>query len=60
MNELTWVEQAASRIETARTCLLSEIAAAREAGFALRAIAEAAGLSHEQVRKLLLAMKQAG
>jgi hypothetical protein len=53
MNELAWVEQAASRIETARVCLLSEIAAAREAGYSLRAIGEAAGLSHEQVRQLL-------
>jgi lambda repressor-like predicted transcriptional regulator len=53
MNELAWVQQAVSRIETARACLLSEIAAAREAGYSLRAIAEAAGLSHEQVRQLL-------
>jgi hypothetical protein len=53
MNELAWVQQAASGIETARVCLLSEIAAAREAGYSLRAIAEAAGLSHEQVRLLL-------
>jgi hypothetical protein len=58
MNELAWVEQAASRIETARACLLSEIAAAHKAGYSLRAIAESAGLSHEHVR-LLLRKRQA-
>jgi hypothetical protein len=53
MNELTWVREAAGRVQTARACLLGELVAAREAGHALRAIAEAAGLSHEQVRVLL-------
>jgi hypothetical protein len=53
MNELAWVRDAAGRIETARVCLLGEMVAARQAGNSLRAIAEAAGLSHEQVRLLL-------
>jgi hypothetical protein len=53
MNELAWVQEAASHVQTARACLLGEIVAAHEAGNAFRAIAEAAGFSHEQVRLLL-------
>jgi hypothetical protein len=52
-NELTWVREAASGVQTARACLLGELVAAHEAGHALRALAEAAGLSHERVRLLL-------
>jgi hypothetical protein len=53
MNELDRVRQAAGGVQTARVGLLAAIVAAREAGFALRKIAGAAGLSHEQVRLLL-------
>jgi hypothetical protein len=53
MKELTRVRLAASGVHTARMGLLAAIVAAREAGNALRAIAAAAGLSHEQVRLLL-------
>jgi hypothetical protein len=58
VNELAWIGEAAKRVQTARVCLLAEIAAAHEAGFALRAIAEAAGVSHEHV-PLLLRKQQA-
>jgi hypothetical protein len=52
MNELARVRKAANNIQTARASLLVGIVAAREAGNALRANAQAAGLSHEQVRLL--------
>jgi hypothetical protein len=53
MNELTQVRKAADSVQTARRRLLAAIVAAHEAGNALRMIAKAAGLSHEQVRLLL-------
>ena len=53
MNELAQVRKAANCVQGARTRLLTAIVAAREAGNALRKIAHAAGLSHEQVRLLL-------
>jgi hypothetical protein len=53
VNELARVREAASGVQMARAHLLAAIVAAREAGNALRAIALAAGLSHEQVRLLL-------
>jgi hypothetical protein len=58
MNELGRVRKAADSVHVARTRLLAAIVAAHEAGNALRAIAEAAGVSHEQVR-LLLRRRQA-
>jgi hypothetical protein len=58
MNELAGVRKAANGVQTARASLLAAIVAVHEAGKALRAIAKAAGLSHEQVR-LLLRKRQA-
>jgi hypothetical protein len=58
MDELARVRQAAGGVQTARTRLLVAIVAAHEAGNALRGIARAAGVSHEQVR-LLLRKRQA-
>lgn len=53
MDELARVRKAASSVQTARASLLAAMVAAHEAGNALRAIAHAAGVSHEQVRLLL-------
>lgn len=47
------VESAALHIEEAEMALLVAIRKAHEIGASLRLIGEAAGMSHEQVRRLL-------
>lgn len=50
---LRGVSAAARRAEEAHGSLVQEMRRARDEGISLRAIAEAAGRSHESVRKLL-------
>jgi hypothetical protein len=50
--DLTAVREAASQAESGRRQLETEIRKARRKGASLRAIAEAAGLTHETVRKI--------
>ena len=50
--DLTAVREAASHAESGRRQLETEIRKARRKGASLRAIAEAAGLTHETVRKI--------
>jgi hypothetical protein len=51
--ELKQVERAARKGELARLELEAAIRAASAAGIGLRPIARAAGLSHEQIRRLI-------
>ncbi len=51
--ELKRVERAAAKAAVARSALEAEVKAAHVAGQSLRAIGAAAGVSHEQVRKML-------
>lgn len=50
--DLTAVREAASRAASGRRQLETEIRKARGNGASLRAIAEAAGLTHETVRRI--------
>lgn len=50
--ELRQVQKAADKAASARTTLHAAIIAARAAGVPLRTIADAAGMSHEQVRRI--------
>jgi hypothetical protein len=50
--DLTAVREAASLAESGRRQLETEIRRARGQGATLRAIAEAAGLTHETVRRI--------
>jgi len=50
---LSRVAAAATAASAARDTLLKEMRLARRAGASLRAVAAAAGLSHETVRKML-------
>ena len=50
--DLTPVREAASHAESGRRQLDTEIRKARGKGASLRAIAEAAGLTHETVRRI--------
>jgi hypothetical protein len=50
--DLTAVREAASLAESGRRQLETEIHGARDQGASLRAIAEAAGLAHETVRRI--------
>jgi hypothetical protein len=50
--ELRKVQRAAGKAATARNELGQAVREARVAGHSLRVIAEAAGLSHEQIRRL--------
>lgn len=52
MNEIERVERAAAKAAVARRKLEDAIRAARSAGVALRVVADAAGVSHEQVRRI--------
>jgi hypothetical protein len=52
MPDLTAVREAASHAESGRRQLETEIRKARGKGASLRAIAEAAGLTHETVRRI--------
>jgi hypothetical protein len=47
------VEQEATRLEAQRTRLANAVAAARDADVPFRAIAAAAQISHEQVRRMI-------
>jgi len=47
------VRTAAANAASSRSSLDQAIAEAHKAGHSLRAIAEAAGLSHEQIRKIV-------
>jgi len=51
--ELQKVQREAAKAASARERLETAIREAHEAGEALRKIAEAAGISHEQVRRVL-------
>lgn len=53
MSELRKIERAAAKAAVAREALESAIREAHENGLALRTIAEAAGVSHEQVRRIV-------
>lgn len=53
-SELAGVRRAAARVTASRSALELAVLEARAAGLSLRVIAEAAGLSHEQVRRLEL------
>lgn len=53
MKPLTRVARAAAKAASARAALEQEVRAAHSAGQSLRAIGAAAGVSHEQVRKML-------
>lgn len=53
VNPLTRVTRRRARLDEARAILDSEVVAAHDAGYSLRKIAEAAGLSHEQVRRTI-------
>jgi len=46
------VERAAKRAAAAQAALVAAMREARESGMALRDVASAAGMSHEQVRRL--------
>jgi hypothetical protein len=52
MTELRKVERAAAKVAAARAGLELAVREARAAGAPLRAVAQAAGVSHEQVRRL--------
>jgi hypothetical protein len=52
MSELRKVERAAAKVAAARAGLELAIRQARSEGASLRAVATAAGVSHEQVRRL--------
>lgn len=53
MNEIRKIERAAAKAAVAREKLELAMREAHESGLALRKIAEAAGVSHEQVRRVL-------
>lgn len=53
VSELRKVERAAAKAAVARSALQTAVREAHENGQPLRKIAEAAGVSHEQVRRLI-------
>lgn len=53
MNSLKAVERAAAKAAASRAALETAILDAHTNGASLRSIAEAAGISHEQVRRIL-------
>ncbi len=55
MSELRKVKHAAARSAAWRAALERAIREAHEEGASLRAIADAAGVSHEQVRRIIRA-----
>lgn len=52
MSAIKKVERAAAKAAASREALAAAIREARAAGLPLREIAKAAGMSHEQVRRL--------
>jgi hypothetical protein len=51
------VERANSRLETSRTALATAVRTAHDADVPFRAIAAAAGVSHEQARRIVKAQR---